>query len=343
MKHYLNINKLAKSFVLTGVLSFGLMTGGHFTEAAGLDKTKVEPVKAVQANSSLNVHASVKVTPAIPAMPGVPVQPKAEVKNEIQHKPEGSIVKSQASVHASEIAKMHAALNSAVFFKTPLAELNGIDATAGYVFGSDSSSSPNPKGEDFYLGKLGYGNTVQFDASTGSEEYFSIARAQNARYVFGYWFLSGIQNAPRGTSASDWGAQQAKLALQTYEAMKGVYGSKVKPVIFIDIESALSGMKDYDYANNQSVYNAFVNYLNQYGKGVKPGTYSSRGNWERTMGNFSPSTPGDYWLAYYPGDIPTNLTTSNTYWVNFPGTNEKTEIWQYYGGNDDYDVAWKLP
>jgi hypothetical protein len=352
MKHYLNINKLTKYFVMTGVLSVGLITGGHFTAAAGLDKAKVEPVNAVQAENTLNVQAGVNVTPAVPA------QPKAEVKAEIQHKEEGSIGKSQASVHASETAKMHANLNSAIFANsakesveevsetssnTPLPELNGTAATAEYLFGSDSASSANTQGENFYLGKLGYGSTVQFNAGTGSGIYFSSARAQNASYVYGYWFLSGIQKAPTGTSASDWGALQAKLALETYEAMKGVYGSKVRPVIFIDVESALSGMNEYDYANNQSIYNAFVNYLNQYGQGVKPGTYSSPWNWELVMGSFSPSTPGAYWLAYYPGDIPSNLTTSNPYWVNFPGTNEKPEIWQYYGGYDDYDVAWKLP
>jgi hypothetical protein len=394
MKNYLNTKKLVKSIVATTVLSFGLISGGHFTAAAGLDKAKVEPVKAVQANSSQNIHASEKATladpakPEVPAQPKaeekaeiqpkekssngksqasvqanetatpvdpaksevpvqpkaeVPAQPKAEEKAEIQPKEKGSNGKSQASVHASETAKRHANQKSAIFSNNQSEELNGTDATAEYVFGSDSASSSNPNGEDFYLGKLGYGSTVQFDSSTGSGIYFSSARAEDASYVYGYWFLSGMQMAPIGTSASDWGVQQAKLALETYEAMKSVYGSKVRPVIFIDVESALTGMNDYDYANNQTIYNAFINYLNQYGQGVKPGTYSSPWNWELTMGNFSPSTPGAYWIAYYPGDIPSDLTTSNPYWVNFPGTNEQAEIWQYYGGYDDYNVSWKLP
>lgn len=320
------------------------------------NKTNVEPVKAIQANSSQNIDASEKATPA---KPEVPVQSKAEVKAEIPQKEAGKIVKSQASIHASETAKMHAAPNSAIFSKTPSVEMTETetetetgtetgtetetDAATGYLFGADSASSANPEGEDFYLGKLGYGSTVQFDESTGSGIYFSSARAQNASYVYSYWFLSGIQMAPVGMSASEWGEQQAKLALEAYEAMKIVYGSKVRPVIFIDVESALTGMNDYDYANNQSIYNAFVNYLNQYGQGVKPGTYSSPWNWEVTMGNFSPSTPGAYWVAYYPSDIPSDLTTSNSDWLNFPGTNEKAEIWQYYGGYDDYNVAWQLP
>ncbi|TDK64173.1 hypothetical protein E2K98_04745 [Bacillus salipaludis] len=333
MKKYRNTMKIIKSFVFTTVLSFGLISEGHFTEAAGLDKTKMEPVKAVQVNSAQQ-PASKKATSA---------KPKAKVKAKVQHKKKSKIVKSQASVHTSETAKRHAASNSAIFAKKTLAESNGTEAAAKYVFGSDSASSANPKGEELYLGKLGYGSKVPFDASAGSGIYFSSARAQKASYVYGYWFLTGIQKAPSRTSASEWGRQQAKLALKTYEAMKNVYGSKVRPVIFIDVESALTGMKDNDFANNRSIYNAFVNYLKQYGQGVKPGTYSSTGNWKLTMGDFSPSTPGAYWLAHYPGDIPSDLTTSNSYWGNFPGTNEKAEIWQYFGGTNDYDVAWKLP
>ncbi|PLS04287.1 hypothetical protein [Neobacillus cucumis] len=380
MKNYLNSKKLVKSFIVTTVLSFGLFSGGHFTAAAGLDKAKAEPVKAIQVNSSQNIHTSKKATPAEPVNPVVPAKtaapvkpevpvnsvvpakseipvksvipaktiisanPKAEGKAENSQKSESKMVKSQASVHASETAREHANQNSAIFSNEPLAELNQTDAITEYAFGSDSASSlPNTQGEDFYLGKLGYGDTVQFDPSTGSGIYFSSARAQNASYVYGYWFLSGMQTAPLGTSPSEWGVQQAKLALATYETMKRVYGSKVRPVIFIDVESALTGMNDYDYANNQTIYTAFVNYLNQYGQGVKPGTYSSPWNWELTMGTFSPNTPGAYWVACYPGDIPSDLTTSNPDWLNFPGTNEKAEIWQYYGGSNDYDVAWKLP
>ncbi|WP_462411451.1 glycoside hydrolase family 25 domain-containing protein [Neobacillus sp. Marseille-QA0830] len=349
MKHYLKPYKLVKSFVLTGVLSFGLMAGGHFTEAAGLDKAKGEAVHAVQANSTPNVQTSEQITPAVPEQLEVTAQPHAEVNAEVPDKAEGSIGNSQASAHASETAKMHASENSAIFSQSPPAaqtspaESTETDVTASYLFGSDSASSANPEGEDFYIGKLGYGNRVQFDQNTGGAIYFSSERAQNASNVYGYWFLSGIQYAPAGTSPSDWGVQQAQLALETYESMKSVYGEKVRPVIFIDVESAITGMGDYDYANNQTIYNSFVNYLNQYGQGVKPGTYSSKGNWDRTMGTFAPNTPGAYWLAYYPGDIPADLTTSNPDWDNFPGTNEKAEVWQYYGGYDDYNVAWKLP
>ena len=97
------------------------------------------------------------------------------------------------------------------------------------------------------------------------------------------------------------------------------------------------------YFGTDSATAAFVNYLNQYGEGVKPGTYFSQWSWEVSMEDFSPSTPGAYWVAYYPGDIPEDLTISNPDWGNFPGTTEKAQIWQYYGGENDYNVAWKLP
>lgn len=272
--------------------------------------------------------------------------PSQSKNAEAQLKKDNRIIKSQAGLHASKNARLHAAPNSAVFTNSPTEEKaeTETDVQAEYYFGTDSATAiPNPSGDDFYLGKLGYGSVVQFDASTGSGKFFSSARAVNAEYVYGYWFLTGMQQAPEGISASEWGAQQAKLALETYEAMKSVYGSKVRPVIFIDVEPALTGTKEYDYANNQAIYTAFVNYLNQYGEGVKPGTYFSQWSWEVSMGEFSPSTPGAYWVAYYPGDIPEDLTISNPDWGNFPGTTEKAQIWQYYGGENDYNVAWKLP
>lgn len=40
MKHYLNPNVVAKSFVLAGALTFGVLAGGHFTHAAGFEKGK---------------------------------------------------------------------------------------------------------------------------------------------------------------------------------------------------------------------------------------------------------------------------------------------------------------
>jgi hypothetical protein len=368
-----NIKKLVKTFVATTVLSFGVISGGHFTEAASLDKTNTEPVKAVQSINGIEKASSVTsgttakaeftVQPKSETKPVV-TAPKAEAKPEADVQPvtaettvssqsntegtvekkENKIIKSQASVYANENARLHAASNSAVFANSPSEEKTEAEVLKEYYFGTDSATSiPNPAGNDFYLGKLGYGSVVQFDAGTGSGKFFSSARAEEAAYVYGYWFLTGMQQSPAGTSASEWGAQQAKLALETYEAMKSVYGSKVRPVIFIDVEPALTGTKEYDYANNQAIYTAFVNYLNQYGEGVKPGTYSSQWSWEVSMGEFSPSTPGAYWVAYYPGDIPEDLTISNPDWGNFPGTTEKAQIWQYYGGYDDYNVAWQLP
>ncbi|WP_175987366.1 hypothetical protein [Bacillus sp. Marseille-Q1617] len=260
----------------------------------------------------------------------------AEEKAQNQGKGEKAVI-SQASTHASETALENANENAAIFSHTEVLE--------EYLFGSDSATSANPEGTDFYIGKLGYGSLDQFEESTGSGIYFSSDRAEEASYVYGYWFLSGMQIAPDGVSPTEWGEEQAKLALETYEEMKRVYGSKVRPVIFIDVEPALTGMGEYDYINNQLIYSAFINYLNEYGEGVTPGTYSSTWSWDVTMGSYSPDTPGAYWLAYYTGDLPSEseLTTSNPYWITFPGTDEQAQIWQYYGGYDDYNVATMLP
>lgn len=113
MKHYLNPNLVAKSFVLAGALSLGVLAGGHFTEAAGPAKadhtTHVKSVNSVKAN--------VKTIHLVPAAPVVKTEPKATVQPKEQ-----KVNKSQASVHASETAKMHAAPNSAVHGKVEQAE-----------------------------------------------------------------------------------------------------------------------------------------------------------------------------------------------------------------------------
>ncbi|PFA62834.1 hypothetical protein CN378_17475 [Bacillus sp. AFS015802] len=383
-------NKWMKSMVVTTALSFGLMSGGTFAQASGMDQAKGEEVKAEQAGHSQedreketrvksetpvqskaaenqqkaekqkeepkrNEHAGEKAESVKPD-----AKPSEEKKAETKQKPENRRVKSQASEHASETAVQHANGNSAVLSPAPaegtpeqteepgeesevVTESNEAEAEADYVYGSDSASTANPEGQDFYIGKLGYGSKVQFDTTTGGGIYFSSDRAEEATYLYGYWFLSGMQIAPDGISPIEWGEKQAALALETYEAMKSVYGSKVRPVIFIDVEPAYTGMDSYDYANNQLIYSAFIDYLTKYGEGIKPGTYSSPWSWEVSMGEYSPNTPGAYWVAYYPMDMPTDLTTDNSEWLEFPGTDEQAEIWQYYGGQDDYNVAWMLP
>ena len=114
MKHYLNTNKIAKSFVLAGALTLGVFAGGQFTEAAGPDKVK--PEQAAHVNRGNSVKSEVKAKPAVPAAPAVKAQVPAEAKAAVQPKEEKAHP-SQAAVHASETAKLHAAPNSAVLGK----------------------------------------------------------------------------------------------------------------------------------------------------------------------------------------------------------------------------------
>jgi hypothetical protein len=385
-------NKWMKSLVVTTALSFGLMSGGTFAQAAGMDKQKGEDVKAEQAaHSKHEQEKDTHVKPEAPEQskaegnqykpekeqeeakgkadekPNAQAnsvkpeeKPNAEKKADRPEKAENRRVKSQASEHASETAVQYANTNSAILSAAPtegsheqteepgdevdvVTESNESDAVTDYAYGSDSASTANPEGQDFYIGKLGYGSKVQFDTTTGGGIYFSSDRADEATYLYGYWFLSGMQIAPDGISPIGWGEKQAALALETYEAMKSVYGTKVKPVIFIDVEPAYTGMNSYDFANNQLIYSAFIDYLVKNGEGITPGTYSSPWSWEVSMGEYSPNTPGAYWVAYYPMDMPTDLTTDNSEWLEFPGTDEQAQIWQYYGGEDDYNVSWMLP
>ncbi|KLU63525.1 hypothetical protein CEB3_c01020 [Peptococcaceae bacterium CEB3] len=218
-----------------------------------------------------------------------------------------------------------------------------------YFYGEDSGTSSSPYGDNFYIGQLGYGTHEHFDASTGGDdengEFFNKTGASNATWVYGYWLLSGMSSAPAGSSATDWGQQQAQAANDAFNDMNSYYGAKVKSILFADVEYISGGLDYQDYASNQAICTAFVNWIYQ-NSVASPGTYSTPAEWnEKTMGtNFKPLTPGHYWVADYPGGTPDegSLTTSNQYWVIFPQTNEKAQIWQYEG-SPDYDVARVLP
>lgn len=81
MKHYLNFNKVAKSFVLVGALSFGVFAGGHFTEAAGPDKANTEHTVQVKSEK-----AKVKTKQIVPTATAVKVQANDEVKVPVKTK-----------------------------------------------------------------------------------------------------------------------------------------------------------------------------------------------------------------------------------------------------------------
>ncbi|MDR3539574.1 MAG: cell wall-binding repeat-containing protein [Desulfosporosinus sp.] len=220
---------------------------------------------------------------------------------------------------------------------------------ADMKYGEDSGTSSNDYGNSFYIGQLGYGTLEHFDAPTGGDDaggaFFNSVGATNATWVYGYWLLSGLSMAPSGTSAAAWGQQQAQVANNAFNDLRNKYGSKVKLVIFADVEACGGGLDAEDFLNNQAIYTAFVNGIKENGA-AKPGTYSSPHEWNtQSMGaNFTPLTPGYYWVADYPGGTPDQsiLTTSNPFWACFPQTSEQAQMWQFEG-TPDYDVARVLP
>ncbi|AFM40540.1 cell wall-binding protein [Desulfosporosinus acidiphilus SJ4] len=229
-----------------------------------------------------------------------------------------------------------------------LSSITGLNTGVAVVYnGEDSGASSNQYGNDFYIGQLGYGTHQHFEAGgdDAGGKYFNSTGASNATQIYGYWLISGMSMAPAGASATAWGQQQAQAADKAFNDMSQYYGSKVKLVLFADVEAIGGGLDAQDYTNNQAIYTAFVNWLKQ-NSTVKPGTYSSPHEWNtQTMGtNFVPLTPGNYWVADYPGGTPDQsiLTTSNQYWVEFPQTSEQAQIWQFEG-TPDYDVASFLP
>ena len=120
----MNGNKVVKSIVLAGVLSIGVFTGGHISDAAGHGNSGHEAktehaVNVKHSKSQATVHAKVKVVKVEAEKPEVE-KVKAETKKEKkakvvkQNKSAANKAKSQASVRASKIAKQHASLKSAV-------------------------------------------------------------------------------------------------------------------------------------------------------------------------------------------------------------------------------------
>lgn len=117
----MNGNKVVKSIVLAGVLSIGVFTGGHISDAAGHGNSGHEAktehaVNVKHSKSQATVHAKVKVEEEKPEVEKVKAETKKEKKAKVvkQNKSAANKAKSQASVRASKIAKQHASLKSAV-------------------------------------------------------------------------------------------------------------------------------------------------------------------------------------------------------------------------------------
>ncbi|WP_407313148.1 cell wall-binding repeat-containing protein [Desulfosporosinus sp. SB140] len=347
--------------------------GGSFGQITITSALKSDPASAVQLTGTFTQPVSVNDMATLISAPGSSVllvtiaeddlsqtvTLQGAFANVLVNRPSNLILGSNASVvslvnnTSVSLAVQTSATDSqalitvgALSTAPDLKNSDQADQSVGY-YGEDSGTSSNPYKNDFYIGQLGYGLHQHYNAGgdDANGAYFNKTGATDATWVYGYWLISGLSMAPKGTSAAQWGQQQAQAASKAFQDMSTYYGSKVKLVLFADVEATGGGLDSQDYANNQAIYTAFITWLQQ-NSSVKPGTYSSPYEWNKlTMGaNFAPLTAGYYWVADYPGGTPDQsvLTTSNQYWVYFPQTSEQAQIWQFEG-TPDYDLARVLP
>jgi hypothetical protein len=170
----------------------------------------------------------------------------------------------------------------------------------GY-FGTDSNTAPGIGGmpQQFYLGRLGYGTTID-----GTYFNSTAARATPSGAVSGYWGVEGPFAAPSGMAAYDWGHLQGQTAVRAWNQNPYCCGANV----FADLESGFGGWFDPQGAPHQDL-NASV--LNGWLDAVvstpavlcegsttrlTPGVYfnmSDSGSW--FSGAYMPSQPFVYW------------------------------------------------
>jgi len=141
-------------------------------------------------------------------------------------------------------------------------------------FGTDSDTSPklNPLLTDFYIGRLGIGQTIS------QSRFFNISAARQVgpNYTYGYWGLVGPNNKPpEFPTFRDWGTEQAKKAIEAWTIAHdaGYVGGRT---IFADVEPGFGGWgtnpqsADQQTAN-QEVLNGFLDHIFSFG--FVPGVY----------------------------------------------------------------------
>lgn len=224
-------------------------------------------------------------------------------------------------------------------------------------FGSDSGwdggpQNPHASGTQFYIGRLGYGLSVDTD-------YFNRTLAQNlletpGNKVYGYWYVLGpeAEEAANYATPYDFGVAQGTAANLT-RADYLRYGLINGQTVFADIEHDPSWGSDSNA--NRQVINGFLSKLSY------PGVYSAPCAWQDITGSLTwkPSKTPVIWTSQYnwgsvdPGAV-TWKVDSNPYCGSttqaaqgFAGLTPT--IWQYAinvvinGYNVDFDIASSLP
>ena len=172
--------------------------------------------------------------------------------------------------------------------------------------------------------------------------------------IYSLWTLKGPGSAPSGTTPTQWGQQQAAVAINEWFGDTDVTGA----TIFFDVETN-SGGWGTDTSSNQAVLEATLAYVANYGQtpggsnggefdsGVYISVGSNDNKWDTYFGSsYKPSTPFVLWAAIHECLSCTDAASQwPNYWSSKPinAGGQEVVIAQYYigacGGADlDYMI-----
>jgi hypothetical protein len=212
-------------------------------------------------------------------------------------------------------------------------------AFTNWFFGMDTNSAPPfpcaGNGAHFYIGRIGYGTTHdagQFNVTT--------AEAVGPTTTSTYWDIEGPGSAPPGVTMPQWGVNQANAFYTAWQSTIYSNGS----TLFGDLESGNSGWSGATQAQAQAIVHGFLQTLA--GKGITPGLYVSKDNWNTMVGAYTSPIPFVLYLAGTdcPGSCTIAENEFNSTYTNIVLGGFRTMIWQYAipsctGQTKDLDIT----
>lgn len=167
----------------------------------------------------------------------------------------------------------------------------GLDTGSGPPFPSCSGA----ESETFYIGRIGGG------LGPGDWTYWNSTTATDATRAFAFWDLEGGGSIPSGSTATEFGKDQADAFLTAWAGTPAVDGW----TFFADIESGNPGWSTGTLTQNQEILQGFLSeIINASGPTLalgEPGTagvYISLDNWNTYFGSsYTSSNPFVLWVA----------------------------------------------
>ncbi|WP_298209442.1 hypothetical protein [Ferrimicrobium sp.] len=208
-----------------------------------------------------------------------------------------------------------------------------------WYFGSDSGTSSNPCGMNFYLGRMGYGTTVSI--------YWTVTSTSIP--AFAYWNIEGPGNTPSGKTYQEWGAEQAQAFWNQFWNQQ-YPGGYPRGTMFGSVSLGSGGLNTANdstaWSENQAVVEGFLNELaklnaaNSFSSSTTLGLYGSQtGEFQDLLdsSNWTSPEPIVVWIAATQSSQ--DCTTVEGQYCPMPTVGGYFPmIWQYYQ-DPDYDVT----